>query len=446
MKAALIGAGKMGFPVSLAHCLVGGHEIYAYDVKSEIRNNIRHPETYLNNGYYYEPYIVKRARAALDSGRYHVVDTVDEAVKGADVVLVAVQTPSLADHSFDTQYIESAMREIGTAIGHHRHKFRAVIVISTVLPGTTRDRLLPALEASSGLKVGKSVGLDYSASFIAMGTCYEDAITPEFVLIGASDERTAKMVQDYYGPIVDSQEAALQYQSIYGVTRRTTPMLSMTYEEAELTKNVYNVHIGFKIIVANAVMELAHKLGHVNSDVVTSALGKANVRIVGPKYLKGGMGDGGVCHGRDALALSWVAQKNALSADPFDYIMQARSQQADWMAKFLMQYRKPIMVLGERYKASTNITDFSASKLVAAFLEYYNADYRFIDPITKVANSPVHPGVFLLALDEPALKEIAVSSAQSGDVVVDAWRCLSADERMKVVNAGATYVPLGDST
>jgi UDPglucose 6-dehydrogenase len=416
VKAAFIGVGKMGFPVSLAHCLVGGHEIFAYDSNPVLRAAIRNAHVG-----FYEPEINDQTDAALKSGRYHVCDTIGEAVKDAEVILVAVPTPSLPDNSFDNSYVADAAEQIGHALVNTFYDFKVVILISTVLPGTTRKVVQPALEGSSFKKVGVNIGLDYSASFIAMGTTFKDAINPEFVLVGASDPKTAGIVSDYFGWL-------------------SCPKLTMTYEEAELTKNVYNVHIGFKIIIANAVMELAHKLGNVDCDKVTDALGRANRRIVGPMYLKGGMGDGGSCHGRDSLALSSVAKRLGLSADPFDYIMQARNAQADWLAKTLVSYRLPIVIMGERYKASTNLLDYSASKLVAGFLSYYGVDVTFYDPVLGKTKPIVKPSAFLVALPEGFAKDFPYPK---GSIVVDVWRCFDKDEIELLSKDGVSYVPVG---
>ena len=86
-------------------------------------------------------------------------------------------------------------------------------------------------------------------------------------------------------------------------------MFECTLDEAELIKVSYNTFITMKICLANTVAEMSHKLNNINSDNVMDALKLANQRLISDKYLNGGMGDGGGCHPRDNIALSWLSQK-----------------------------------------------------------------------------------------------------------------------------------------
>src|SRR3990167_3213789 len=74
-------------------------------------------------------------------------------------------------------------------------------------------------------------------------------------------------------------------------------------------------------------MELSHKVGNANCDNVTKALELATDRIISSKYMKGGMGDGGACHPRDCIAMSWLAQKLNLSYDIYEKLLQCRDSQ-----------------------------------------------------------------------------------------------------------------------
>ena len=108
-------------------------------------------------------------------------------------------------------------------------------------------------------------------------------------------------------------------------------------DEAELIKVSYNTFITMKICLANTVTEMSHKLNNINSDNVMDALKLANQRLISDKYLNGGMGDGGGCHPRDNIALSWLSQKVDLSYDWYENLMISREKHTEWLAELTIQ-------------------------------------------------------------------------------------------------------------
>ena len=166
---------------------------------------------------------------------------------------------------------------------------RVVIIIPTVLPGTIRRDIKPLLN--------QYVKLCYNPFFIAMGTTIKDFTNPEFVLFGMDDESAYNKAVELYA------------------TLHNRPVYKCTIEEAEMIKVTYNTFITMKICLANTVMEMSHKLENVNCDNVMNGLFLADQRLISTKYLSGGMGDGGGCHPRDNIALSWLAREIDLSRD-----------------------------------------------------------------------------------------------------------------------------------
>src|SRR5258708_38705322 len=90
-----------------------------------------------------------------------------------------------------------------------------------------------------------------------------------------------------------------------------------------------------KIAYANAIMEICHKVPGCNVDEVTAGLSMATGRLLSSKYLAGGMGDGGGCHPRDNIALSWLARELGLRFGFFESLMIARERQTEWLAPFV---------------------------------------------------------------------------------------------------------------
>jgi UDPglucose 6-dehydrogenase len=336
--------------------------------------------------------------------KYKIVDTVREVVKDSEIVFLAAQTPSLPDHSFDTTYVVKALNEVGKELSQC-DDFKVVSVISTILPTTTRNILFPTLEKASGKKVGTDIGLCYNASFIAMGTTIEDFYYPEFTLIGQSDNKSGDILEKFYKTIVP----------------QGTPILRMTWENAEIVKMAYNTFIGFKIVYANTLMEMCERLPHTDVDVISDALSKANKRVVGAKYLRGGLGDGGECHPRDNLALSWMGKKMGLSANPFAFVMDARERQTEWIAELVASYNMPIIILGMTYKPNTNLISYSPSLLVADKLKAKGFEPLLYDPIVNPIKLTDSPHCYLIGNMWDHFQDFIFPD---GSVVVDPWRFL----------------------
>ena len=124
------------------------------------------------------------------------------------------------------------------------------------------------------------------------------------------------------------------------------------------------------------IQDVAEKQGNINVDVVTTALAESTQRIMGPSYMKAGMGDGGSCHPRDNIALRYMAKKLDLGYDIFDAVMNAREVQARNVAVKLCDIAKekelPILINGISYKPGVPYIDGSYALLVAQYCTEYD--------------------------------------------------------------------------
>jgi len=411
MYVSFIGLGKLGLPVSVAMALKG-NQVLGYDLSPILQKEISQGKTSL-----YEPFLCEQLNKVLRDGSYRVADSLDEIIEHGVIVFVAVQTPSKEDGSFETSYLRTAINDLKKHLVD-AYDYKVVAIISTVLPTTVRMEIYPILQSL----IPEKVGLIYNPSFIAMGTVIMDFLDPEFVLIGESDEKSGKVMDSFYSSIMPPN----------------TPILHMTWEEAEITKMTYNTFIGLKIITANTIMEICERIPHANIDIISNALSKANKRIVGPKYLQGGMGDGGPCHPRDQDALSWFAHKIDLSVDPFGFVMEARWKQTEYLANIVINYQRktklPIIILGKRYKPETNLTDYSPSLLLSRILENKGIQHAIYDPLIDGDNDNLwHPSVFVVTLQDEKFQNFPYPK---GSIVIDVWRFLKNQN-------GLTYHRLG---
>ena len=344
MKVGFLGLGKLGLPCALA-VEKAGHPVKGFDPSPEVQRIVVSKSL---------PYREDQAQELLLESSIEVVEP-EELAKWADLIFVAVQTPhqeqyegisTLPPHraDFDYSWLKDAVASVPRA--------KCLVVISTVLPGTM-DGIFEA-----GLCDPQKTL--YNPFFIAMGTTIPDFRNPEFVLVGT----------DYAhpGPL----------RELYS-TIHSRPIFVTTIKTAELTKVAYNTFIGLKIAFANTMMEICHKTGADVDDLV-DALSLASTRILSPAYLRGGMGDGGGCHPRDNIAMSWLARELDLSYDIFEALMLCREKQTQWLADLAKAEELPIVIKGKAYKPETNLTVGSPALLLASLLEEDGVDFSHEDP------------------------------------------------------------------
>lgn len=399
MRIGFVGLGKLGLPCAAAMSTKLGTTIYGHDRDHRISSYISTNTV---------PYLEAEIESYLKSANLKFTESVYEVVDNSDIVFVAVQTPHDPQYEgvtpmpnskkdFEYIYLENSIREIKDAFLTSGKESLDVVVISTVLPGTVNSRLLPIVK-------GSGINLLYNPYFIAMGTTIYDFLYPEFVIIGHDDIKAVDRLKALYEQFL------------------ACPVIPLSYTEAELVKVSYNTFIGMKIVFANTLAEITQKLGG-NVDSVTGALAMANNRLISPKYLLAGMGDGGGCHPRDQIAMSWLASNLGLSFDIFETLSLARDAQTKRHAEILKQQQEhsglPIIILGEAYKKNINLTVGSPSKLLQHYLRELNATFTVFDPVVHpTQQSDFSPSIFYVATPHDIFKDLSIPIYS---VVYDPW-------------------------
>lgn len=421
MKIGWIGLGKLGLPCAVATAM-RGHEVVGFDLDPHRMSYAPQPyrETGPNGKDDFNEWLAmcEAAPNRHIKGSLRFGDVAE--VCAADLVFVAVQTPHdprfegitpLPDEraDFDYSWLKAACRQL---VGHLRQD-QTVAVISTALPGTMRREIFPILAPYCHVA--------YNPSFIAMGTTMRDFLDPEFVLVGAQDEVAGEMMHAFWSRTVDA------------------PVRRMAIESAELAKVAYNTAISTKIAVANTVLELCEAIPEADVDDVTGAMKAAYRRITGPAYMDGGMGDGGGCHPRDNIAMSWLAKEKGLSHNLFDDIMRCRDDQAEWLAGMVMVYAEamslPMTIYGYAYKPNSAITTGSPALLVAEFIKRAGRDVELHDPVVDPAQGlPDAPRVILVGCKHDHVSNLIWPP---GSVVIDPFRVTRECPDVKTIRLGA---------
>jgi UDPglucose 6-dehydrogenase len=204
------------------------------------------------------------------------------------------------------------------------------------------------------------------------------------------------------------------------------------------------------------IQDFAMKIGHINVDVVTNALARSTMRIMGPKYMTAGMGDAGACHPRDNIALRWLAKEYDIGYDLFDTVMHAREIQAENLAKFLINTSLangslPIVIHGKAYKPDVEYCIGSYSTLVGHYVtKHGHTGLKYVDPLaddkTDIVDTVNQPAVFLWAHNRKITYEYTGDQEETkaycqicpGSIIVDPWRKLESTNEVKVIHYGNT--------
>ena len=417
MKIGFVGLGKLGFPCAVAMEQVGGHTVKAVDPDPRVRQLLLDKKPFFNE---------ERFEGYLQNTKVELVETIQEIVDWAEIIFIAVQTPHESEYEgisptpdtkvdFDYTILESVASEIEKSLKSNLNANPLVVVISTVLPGTMSARVLPKLYAARS-----KPRFAYNPYFIAMGTTIQDFLNPEFVLIGTLETEDAELLRNFYKSLHNS------------------PCQTMQIASAELTKVAYNTFIGFKIVFANSLAEIVDVRGG-NVDEITNALAMANVRLMSGKYLSAGMGDGGGCHPRDQIAMSWLASDANLSADIFGWLASARDKQTKRQAELIAQYANEfglsVRLCGIAYKPNTALTIGSPAKLLSFYLDEMGIPHDTIDPhVFPDQETSKSPGLYFISTNHSEFLELLLPA---GSVCIDPWGMKQSwGEKVQVINPG----------
>ena len=407
-KIGFIGIGKLG--LDCAEVMAEKHEVRGYDI---------YPR---------------------ESATVKVCD-INELVNQSEWIFIAVPTPHAQgyDGSVPSSHMEprdfghDAVIDAIKNVNKYATSPKKVVLISTVLPGTTRKHFYPLLDSKHQFL--------YNPYLIAMGSVKWDMVNPEMVMIGTEDGNPNALA----GELIDLYKTVMQNDPRYEIG---------TWDECEAIKIFYNTFISAKVGLVNMIQDFALRIGNINVDVVTDALARSTMRIMGPKYMTAGMGDAGACHPRDNIALRWLAKEYDIGYDIFDTIMHAREIQAKNLAEFLTtqakQHSMSVVIHGKAYKPDVAYCIGSYSTLVGHYVKQSGFNVRYLDPLaddaTEVISELAGPAVVLWAHNRKITYDYTGDQLDTqpyceippGSIIVDPWRQLSNIPNIKVIHYGNT--------
>ena len=355
MRIGVIGLGKLGFPFALVLARAG-HQVIGYDLDGSRMS--------LEALFGRETGIAEAIQQVRDDGLALSFAPLESLAKEAEIVFFCVQTPHAPEfggdrplpderRDFDYSYLKEAIENY---LDYEQFAGKTLVIVSTVLPGTCAREIKPLL-------IGTNTKFVYAPQFIAMGTVIRDfEQSREPWLIGTDD-------------IGGAHEVEAVFRSI---SKRFIKVMSVA--SAEAAKVLYNTWITFKVTLANTAALVCDAVEGADVGEVTAFLKICHERLCSDRYMNAGMGDGGACHPRDNIALSWLARQYELPYDAFGFLMEAREKHAQALAgrlKAIASEGMQHVVLGTAFKPDNDSEAGSSAILVSCYLD----DPIMLDPI-----------------------------------------------------------------
>ena len=327
-RVSIFGLGYVGSVT--AACLASkGHSVVGVDLsasKVEQLNAGRSPIV--------EPHIAELAEEAHKNSRLRATTDSAAAVMETEISFLCVGTPSLRSGKLDLGHVEPVCRDIGKVL-KTKQTFHLVVLRSTVLPGTAESIVVPALEQTSGKRMGKDFGVCVNPEFMREGTAVKDFLEPSMTIIGASDAQHAACLRELYA---------------WAPGR----FFETSFRSAEMVKYVCNAWHALKVAFANEVGTLAKEL-KVDAEAVTNIFTADDKLNISPTYLKPGFAFGGSCLPKDVRALTYRAKELDLKLPLFESIMPSNDEHLKRAMDLVLQKgKKKIAMLGLSFKAATD--------------------------------------------------------------------------------------------
>ncbi len=328
MKVSVFGLGYVG-SVSAGCFTALGHTVIGVEVspmKVELINAGRSPVI--------EAGLDALIAQAVADGRLRATTSVAEAVAATDLSLVCVGTPSDTNGNLDLAYVERVAAEIGQALAH-KDSFHVVVLRSTMLPGSTEERILPILERASGRRAGRDFGVVFNPEFLRESTAVQDFHQPPFTLIGQLDERSGALAAELYRGV-------------------DAPLLTVPVKVAETVKYANNAFHAVKVVFANEIGNICKRQG-IDSHQVMEIFCLDQKLNLSPYYLKPGFAFGGSCLPKDLRALLYHAHRMDVAVPLLEALLPSNELQVKRGFELVKQTgRKRVGALGFSFKAGTD--------------------------------------------------------------------------------------------
>lgn len=459
MKVAIIGTGYVGLTTGVTLAFLG-HDVNCLDVDQKKIENLKKGISPI-----YEPHLPELLQLLIkdQAPKLKFTTSNEEALKDAEIIFIAVGTPSQHDGNPNLTYLKSAAQ----AIGDHMASPHVVIVNKSTVPigsGNWVESIVrDAYRANNKTQKSQFV-VASNPEFLREGSALSDMLYADRIVVGADDAKALSALRELYKPFIEQTFTAPAF-----LPRpegfKTVNFLASDLQSAELIKYAANAFLALKISFINEISELSEKVG---ADITHIARGVGLDSRIGQKFLQAGIGWGGSCFGKDTLALISTAKEYGLSMPITTAAREVNFRQRARMIEILLGELKilkgrKIGILGLAFKPFTDdLRDAPAFDLAQRLLDR-GAKVIGYDPVAmdrakqewkgiELEFAPSAAAVFeeadavLLVTEWPEFKSLVseVSSAKMKNKLLIDGRNFY--ERDAAVRAGFKFVSLGRSS
>jgi UDPglucose 6-dehydrogenase len=359
MQISVIGSGYVGLVA--ATCLAElGHDVVCVDSDSAKIAALNAGQTLIHEDCLQE--LLSRHRGA----RLSFSTSIQEGIRDAVVIFIAVGTPSADDGSVDLSCVESVAQSLSGSMNGYK-----VIVEKSTVPVYTSEWIQNAL-APKG-RAHNEFDVVSNPEFLREGTAVTDFLYPDRIVVGASTERAANIMREIYAPLIDGSYGQLPSAVPKPEKARLLPMyIETSPRSAELIKHASNAFLALKISFINAVASFCESVG-ANIEEVCKGIGSDS--RIGPEFLRAGIGYGGSCFPKDVAAFRAVTREFGFEFPLLDEIKRINEEQR---IRFIRKVRgalrtikgKRLAVLGLAFKDGTDdVRESPAIKVIEQLLQ-----------------------------------------------------------------------------
>lgn len=432
MNIVIIGAGYVGL-VSGACFADFGHQVTCVDLDENRVALLRNGTSPI-----YEPGLDALLATNIAAGRLAFTTQAEIVVPAADVVFLAVGTPTRGlDGEADMSFVHAAARGVASYL-----RDDAVVAIKSTVPVGTGDQVAAAINEA---RPGRVIAVASNPEFLREGAAIEDFKRPDRIIIGVEDEHAKAVMSAVYRPLYLNQ----------------APILFTSRRSAEVTKYAANAFLAMKVTFINEIADLCEASGGNVQDV---ARGLGLDRRIGPKFLNSGPGYGGSCFPKDTRALLATGKSLGVPLRLVEATIAANTSRGAAMIGKIAEAcggavaGKRIGLLGLTFKPETDDIRESPALAIAQALRDAGADVQAYDPAGMAAARSLLPGVemvdgpyavadgadaIVLATEWNAFRSLDLArlrASMRGDVFIDLRNVYRHDE---VVRHGLRYVSVG---
>ena len=400
MNIGIIGCGYVGLTTGI--CLSSiGHKSYLYDIDQNKLNLIKEKKMP-----FYELGLEELLVENFNNENIIVNENLKEFILNTECCFVCVGTPSNSNGTIDLTQIENSVKNITEVLKYQIDKEYVIIIRSTVVPSTTRNKIMPILTE----EMQKRIKVVVVPEFLREGKALVDFMNPDKIVIGTP-----------------SNEKNILVNKIFTYFKNKAEFIQTNYETAEMIKYTNNAFLATLISFSNEIANISEEITQVDTFEVMNALitdKRITTKIDNQKiipgiseYLSPGCGFGGSCFPKDVNAITGFATSIGAKTPLLDAVLSINNERASKILslskKILKDYNsKKVVILGLAFKPDTDDMRSSPAIEVIKKLQNENIEIHAYDPKITEQN------LKLIGITNIVLHKTIEDSIENSDLII----------------------------